>query len=140
MHYMRSWDGHGRELAKTHMQIRQDPAAMLDTLREWDERLRDKEFLRRVTGWVNTTRTWNGQHLFLTHQSHERGRLVRETIAASPIGVGTQTLICGLPLRTLDKFMREFKPRNAHDPYQLQERAETLIYKITAGRMSDDPV
>ena len=31
-HYMRQWDGHGREFAKTHMPTHKDTVAMHDTL------------------------------------------------------------------------------------------------------------
>ena len=48
MHYMRSWDGHGREYAKIHMPIRQDPEEMIGTLWDWGERMQDTEFLRRA--------------------------------------------------------------------------------------------
>ena len=102
--------------------------------------MHDKEFLRRVKGWVLTARTWNGQHLSPSRRAHERGRMTREFIAASHIDVDTQTMICGLPIRTLDKFLLEFKPRNVHNPEQMQERVETYICKLTAGHTSDDLV
>ena len=136
---MRKWDGQGREYAKAHMPIYEDADEMLATLKDWDERMQDRAYLRRIKGWILTTRTWHGQHRFLSHLAHDRGRMLREFFAASHIDVDTQTLICGLTSRHLDKFLKEFKPRNTRDKYQLQERLETHIAKISS-RMSENAV
>ena len=136
---MLKWDAHGREYAKVHMPIPDNAEELRDTLREWDERMQDKAYLRRVKGWVMTMRTHHGQHRFLPRVARDRGRALRDFFKLSDINVDTQTMICGLPTRLLDKFLHEFKPNKARGKHQLQDRIEMHIAKITS-RMSENAV
>ena len=136
---MTKWDGHGREYAKAHMPISDNAEEQRATLREWDERMNDRAYLRRVKGWVMTMRTHNGRYRFLPRAAHDRGRALREFFKISDIHVDTQTMICGLPTRLLDKFLNEFKPKRARDKHQLQNRIEKHIAR-TASRMSENAV
>ena len=130
MSYLLSWNGHGREYAKTHMPIRKDPEEMIETVREWDERMKDTDLLRRAKGWVLTNRTWQGKYVFLSHRAPTRGGMIREFIDASHIDVDTQAMLCGLTTEELDQFLIEFRPRNVRRSEQIQEKVELYVHKI----------
>ena len=60
-----------------NMPIREHPDDMLETVRGWDERMMDHDFLYQAKGWVMTNRTCREKHVFLPHQARKRGYLIR---------------------------------------------------------------
>lgn len=135
--HLTRWEGHGREYAKENMPFSDNADEQRAILKDWDTRMRDKTYLRQVRGWVQTTRTHQGQYRFLSRHAQDRGRALREFFKLSGVNVPTQTMLCGLITRYLDKFLNGLMPKHIRTTRELQDRIAMYVAKKESDTHED---